>query len=98
VYVVWLPMLSGEVRSDVEVGLLDDGRVTQFWDGGRVAGTWLAEEGVGGESGAGVVWDAFYVFGPDAVWNEKPAPVAAFGAPVVSERGALERALRPLLG
>jgi hypothetical protein len=91
-------MLATDERSKVETGLLDDPRVRHYWDGERVAGRWLAEAGVGGgESFAGVVWDAFYVFGPDAVWNEKPAPVAAFGAPVISGAGELERALRPLL-
>ena len=90
-------MLSTDGRSEIDTQLLDDPRVRHYWDGERVAGRWLADAGVGGESFAGVVWDAFYIFGPDAVWNEKPAPVAAFGAPVISEASKLERALRPLL-
>jgi hypothetical protein len=97
VYVVWLPMLPTDAASEIETGLVGDPRARHFWDGDRVVGRWLADARVAGESAGGIVWDAFYVFGPEAVWNEKPAPVLAFGGPVVSEAGALERALKPLL-
>jgi hypothetical protein len=36
----------------------------------------------------------FYVYGPDAAWDDEPA---ATGAPVVSEASKLEEALRPYL-
>jgi hypothetical protein len=89
-------MLVGDSRSEVDVGLLDDPRVTHFWDEQRVVGRWLADTGVGEPSGS-VVWDAYYVFGPDADWNERPSPLVGFGSPVVSVTGSLERELRPFL-
>ena len=97
VYVVWLPMLGSDTRSAVEPDLLSDSRVSQYWDEDRVVGRWLADARVGGAAYSSLVWDAFYVFGAKASWNERPDPVAAFGSPVVSETGTLERAIRPLL-
>jgi hypothetical protein len=92
-----MPMLGGDSRSEVDLGLLDDTRVRQFWDEERVLGVWLADTGLGGESASGIVWDAYYVFGPDAEWNERPGPLAGFGSPVVSETGPLARELSPFL-
>ena len=91
-------MLATDSRSEVETGLLGDRRTRHFWDEERVVGRWLAEAGVGEPPGSGVVWDAYFVFGPDAAWDERPTPVAAHGAPVISATDALERELRPLLG
>ena len=90
-------MLGPDTRSAVEPNLLRDPRVRQYWDDDRIVGRWLADAGVGGAAYSSVVWDAFYVFEANASWNERPQPVAAFGSPVISETGTLERALRPLL-
>jgi len=89
-------MLGPDARSAVDPGLLGDRRVRHFWDGERTVGRWLAEAGVG-DPGFGIVWDAYYVFGPDAVWNDTPAPLLGFGSPVISNTSALERELGPLL-
>lgn len=97
VYVVWLPMLDTDSRGEVDTDLIADPRVRQLWDGERVVGRWLADARVGGAGPSGIVWDAYYLFGPDAEWNERPAPVAGFGAPVISSTGDLERQLAPLL-
>jgi hypothetical protein len=88
-------MLATDSQSQVDTGLLEDRRVTHFWDEERVIGRWLAEAGVGEPPSSGVVWDAYYVFGPEASWNERPAPLAGFGSPVIAEKGSLEAALRP---
>ena len=90
-------MLGPDARSEVDTELLADPRVTQLWDGERVVGRWLADAGVGERSYSGVVWDAYYLFGPDAEWNERPGPLAGFGAPVISDSAALEREVAPLL-
>jgi hypothetical protein len=90
-------MLGPDARGEVDTGLARDPRVTHFWDEKRVAGRWLADAAVGGESYGGVVWDAFYVFGPKATWNERPTPVAGFGAPVIAETSTLKHTLARLL-
>lgn len=91
---VWLPMYPGDAREQIDPSLLPQSR--QWWDGDRAAGRWLAvhmpPDGMGGE----VAWDAFWLFGPEARWDERPAPVAASGSPVVRHLETLRRALTAL--
>jgi hypothetical protein len=98
VYVVWLPMLAADSRGEVDEDVLADPRVTQFWDEDRLVGRWLAETGLGEQISAGVVWDAYYLFGPEATWNERPGPLLGFGAPVIANTGSLENAVATVLG
>lgn len=84
-------MLPGDANPQVADLLVDD-RARHYWDGERRLGRAVAREvGYGGGSTA---WDIFLVYGPDAKWGDAPAAV---GSPVISESGALERALRPYL-
>jgi hypothetical protein len=76
---------------------MEDQRVTHFWDEERVAGRWFADADLGGLGASGIVWDAFFLFGPDASWEQAPAPVLRSGAPVISNTDALAAGLRPLL-
>ena len=93
VYVVWLPVLPQDSRFEV-ADLVTDPRASHFWDDDRVVSDGLSEAfGFGG----GLVWDAFFAFGPDAAWGEDPPKPLASGAPVVSEIAALESALEPYL-
>jgi hypothetical protein len=89
-------MLATDSRGRWSASRLPGANVRQYWDGDRTVGTWLADHDVGGLGYPGVVWDAFFVFGPDAHWIGEPAPLLASGSPVVSETGSLERALRRL--
>jgi hypothetical protein len=97
VYTVWLPMLATDARSEWPAGALPDPRVRHFWDGERVVGRWLADRNVGGLGSAGVVWDAYFVFGPQAAWDDVPAPLLAAGSPIDGDTSALAAALGPLL-
>jgi len=91
VYVAWIPMLYGDANPKVADLLVDD-RARHYWDGRRRLGRSLARElGLGGGA---VAWDIFLVYGPDAKWGDRPKAV---GSPVISQSGALERALRPYL-
>ena len=67
--------------------------MSQFWDGERVSGTYLAKQNLGGLGSSGIVWDAYFLFGPQATWDENPAPLLASGSPVVYEGEPLEKAL-----
>jgi hypothetical protein len=97
VYAVWLPMLAPDARSEWDSRALADRRVTHFWDGERLAGTWLADRDLGGLGYAGIVWDAFFVFGPEASWGDEPGPLHASGAPVIARSRHLADSLQPLL-
>jgi hypothetical protein len=97
VYAVWLPMLSTDARSEWSSDLIADARVTHLWDEERVAGRWFADADLGGLGSSGIVWDAFFLFGAEAAWEQTPAPLLRSGAPVVSTTDALAAGIRPLL-
>jgi hypothetical protein len=97
VYAIWLPMLSTDARSEWHEDLLADPRVRHFWDEERIAGLWFAKANTGGLGYAGIVWDAYLLFGPDAVWEAEPLPLAGAGATVIGKSGELEDQARPLL-
>lgn len=73
---------------------MPDPRVVHYWDGQRLVGAWFAENLEGYQ---GVVWDAHYLYGPDAAWEDRPAPLVARGSTIYGERQALEEQVRTLL-
>ena len=97
VYVVWLKQRSTDARDTIDASTLTDPRVTQYWDGEGITGTYFAESDLGGLGYSGFVYDVYYVFGPAATWAEGPGPLAASGQPVLYEGDALLAALRAQL-
>jgi hypothetical protein len=85
-------MLPGDANPEV-ADLLVDERATHYWDGERRLGRAVARE-VGLGRGA-TAWDIFLVYGPAAKWGDT---ATAVGSPVISESGALARALRAYVG
>ena len=66
---VWSPQLGAEEKHvDGAAQLIDDSRVTQYWDPTMAAGR--AFEHLLGTSGP--AWDVWMLFGPDARWGESP--------------------------
>jgi hypothetical protein len=92
-FVVWMPMLATDARDEIDAELMGGDRVRQYWDADRMLGTHLAEIDLGGLGYAGIVWDAFFVFGPDSRWEGRPSGLAGSGAPVIAETAELESAL-----
>jgi len=90
VYAVWLDVLPGDARDQLDSRILSDPRVTQFWDEGKASGEWFATH-VSGEPK--FAWDAFYLYGPDSRWNTVPTDLLSSGSPVISGRDALTKAL-----
>lgn len=77
-------------------GILEDARVTHYWDEQKRVGRLFA--GKDPESNApDVVWDAFYLYGPDARWIAKPEPLVVSGATVLDEFDDLKTKILPLL-
>jgi hypothetical protein len=98
VLAVWIPMLSGDSRSAWDSHVLDDPRVSEFWDGDRTAGKWFADEQIGGRGGAGsIVWDVFYAFARDSTWNGEPTGLVATGSDIIDNVSHLEQNFIPLL-
>lgn len=89
VYVVWLPVMPLDARFDV-ARLLIDPRATHYWDNDQ-----LVSHALGNAYGSPsqLVWDAFFVFGPDARWNDGPPRPLESGGPVVDYMATLKSRL-----
>lgn len=98
VYVVWFSMLPTDARSrwGWTAGVISDQRVLHFWDEKKLLGRWLAQEDPANSDG-GIIWDAFYLYGPEATWESKPQPLISTGATVQNESEELKRKIIPLL-
>jgi hypothetical protein len=99
VYVVWFSMLPTDARSrwSWTGGVLTDPRVVHFWDEKKIVGSWLAKQENPQDETPGIVWDAFYLYGPDALWDVKPEPLIINGATVRDKADELRENLEPLL-
>ena len=76
---------------------MPDPRVTNLWDEQHVASQWFSQH-IDGEQG--YVWDAYYLYGPDARWdsaNNAPTSLTSTGGTVRNKLGDLEASLTPLL-
>ena len=93
VYVVWFDMLPGDGRQLVDRRVLNDRRVTNFYDRNRVAGSWFGEHI---EGGAGIVWDVYYLYGADATWTAAPGPLLSSGGSVIGSSSGLAQAFGKL--
>lgn len=92
VYVVWFDMLPGDSRQLVDTRVLNDSRVTNYYDPNRTVGAWFADRG--GEQG--IVWDTYFLYGPDAKWTDEPAPLVSSGSSVIGSSGDLATAFQKL--
>ena len=93
VYVVWFNVLVGDSRHLVDRRVLNDSRVTNFYDPKRLVGSWFADHSNGG---AGIVWDAYFLYGPEATWASEPGPLLSSGGTVIGSSGDLAAAFRNL--
>ena len=88
VYSVWVNQRVTDERGTIDVSTIPSAR--HYWDDDWAIGRWLAEQDLGGLGYAGAVYDAYYLFGPDATWEDVPAPLEASGQPVVGQDALLE--------
>ena len=86
-------MLPGDNRGLVDRRVLNDPRVTNFYDPNRVAGSWYGEH-IEGE--ARIVWDAYYLYGADATWTATPGPLLSSGRSVIGSSSDLAQAFGKL--
>jgi hypothetical protein len=96
VIVIWEPMYPGDSHKSLDEELFADPRVTSFWDPTEVSGRWFGERALGNLKG-GIVWDAYYAFGPAARWERQPDQLLTSGAPIIGGTETLKRNFIPLL-
>ena len=93
-YAIWLQMLATDSSQEWDETTMPDARVKHFWDGEREAAQWFAKNVDGYE---GVAWDMYYLYGPDAVWETVPSPLAGSGGTIVREHEKLEMEVSVLI-
>jgi hypothetical protein len=94
VYAVWVPFLAGtQQAADVSQRVLPDPRVVHYWDGEATTSDWFAENV---EHSFAPAWDVYYLYGPDATWQEVPGPLVSSGATIIGSSSELNDAITPL--
>jgi len=104
VYAIYFEMVDGDRGAKSKVDpkdLLDDPRVTSFWDDGKIAGRWFDENvtKLGERQGVSdrIEWDSYVLFGPQARWADSPPDHVSWGRPLVEETGRLRADLEGTL-
>ncbi len=92
-------MLGRDSRGAADVSrlLLSDTRVTHLWNGDLSIGAWFKENVTPGHRGK-VQWDAYFLYGSEASWEELPAPLIDWGRTVMGESETLGSGIEWLLG
>ena len=93
-YALWTNKLSGDARSQWDTDGLTDRRVVHLWDGRDIAGDWLQAHLPNDTAGD---WDAYLLFGPNAVWTATPHPLLSSGSTVIDTHDQLQSSILPLL-
>src|SRR5437764_14464613 len=88
------PLLDGYDLSAWDPSVLPDPRVTDLWDGGGIVSSWYQNNVV---HTSGIVWDAYFLYGPRARWRATPGRALSAEGPVDYHTGELEAAMRPFL-
>ena len=105
VFVVWLPVLNGDKKAAAQdqLAILDAPGVAQFYDAKGELGRWFKANVVDRMPDLqdkpvfrATTWDAFFLYGPDAQWNERPTTPLAAGGPIIKEQAVLLKAVRKL--
>jgi hypothetical protein len=99
VYAVWFSMIPTDARAMWRWGggTLTDSRVTHFWDEQKLVGRWFAEQVSPEDADGGIVWDAYYLYAPDAEWTAKPPATVTSGATVRARFDNLNQRMAPFL-
>ena len=92
VYVVWEPMLGARRHhADDAMELISDSRVQHYWNDDFIVGEHFKDHHFGRTA-----WDIYFLYGPEAVWQEEPEPLIISGFTVIRKRQALQDALLEL--
>jgi len=98
VYAVWFNMFSTDSRESWPRDLLTDPRALHFWDEGRIVGRWYGgHPDYGTFEEDGVLWDAWLLYGPEALWSDRPSHLVGWGYTIAGKRDELRRSLAPLV-
>jgi hypothetical protein len=90
VYSIWFSMLPGDTPLAFASAqkTMPDPRVAHFWDGQKIAGRWFKENLTPDYPGR-IMWDAYYLYGPEAQWKTLPGPLMIWGRTIMDKRQEL---------
>lgn len=99
VYAVWYEMYPGDSPDDFPEArkLLADPRVTHYWDQPKDVGRWFYGL-VPTKTKGDIEWDAFYLYGPETVWTDRPAMPLTWGRTILQDRRKLLNQVAQLPG
>ncbi len=88
-------MLVGDSKAFVDPKLLNDRRVTNFWDENKLIGKWFSEHVTNAKGGT--VWDVYFLYSAEAHWDQQPGPLIDTAGPVIGATDQLNQSINPLL-
>ena len=88
------PCSVGIARLRWDGGILADAGVVHLCNEGRIAGRWFAENE---DFYLPVAWDIYYLYGPDATWEEPLSPLVISGSPIIGRKDRLRAELLQLV-
>ena len=94
-FVIWFDMLVGDSKVFVDLKLLNDRRVTNFWDENKLTGQWFSQH-ISNAKG-GTVWDTYFLYGAQAQWDQQLGPLVGSGSPVIGSTDQLLESIDPLI-
>ena len=70
--------------------------MTYFWDQEKAAGRWFSEHVTNRQR---ITWDAYFLYGPEARWDQEPGPLASrsSASSVIAAASQLQQAVQPFL-
>jgi len=96
VYAVWFNMIPGDRKEGWDPELLDDKRVTHYWDEDRVLGKWITKNVPDCRHLGKIDWDSFYLFDADGKWDDTLEGIKACGTPIYTHKEKLKDASEKL--
>jgi hypothetical protein len=104
IFAIFYEMVAGDQGAKQNVApssLLDDPRVTVYWDRPKVVGRWyesnVTKLGQRENDPDRIEWDAYFLYAPDAEWADAHPSVVSWGRTVHGQRQRLLRDLDALL-
>jgi len=68
--------------------------VVHLWDPQDIMGDWFVAHLPDNQASD---WDAYWLFGPAAIWANQPPPLISSGSSVIGEKDTLAENIAPLL-
>jgi len=99
VYSIWFSMLPWDspLAFPSAQKTMSDPRVTHFWDKEKIAGRWFKQNVTPDYQGK-VIWDVYYLYGPEAEWGSTPQPLLIWGRTIMGKSQELSQEISRLAG